>query len=803
MTVIKVQTDQPGAKINPAMWGIFFEDINFGADGGLYAELVKNGSFEFPDALMGWFKISPSLARGELTVRTDSPSNPASPHYLRLHAAAVAPFGVCNEGFRGMGVRAGEAYDFSLQIRGVEGSPRVTVELVGSDGTTLAAARLEGMASDWKQVRATLQSNDTDAKARLNIILEGRGTMDIDQVSLFPRNTWKHRPGGLRADMVQLLADLQPGFLRFPGGCIVEGSDLSKRYQWKTTIGPIAERKLLINRWNYEFKHRPTPDYFQSFGLGFFEYFQLCEDLGAEPLPILNCGMACQFNSGELVPLDQLDPYVQDALDLIEFANGPAASTWGAKRAAMGHPVPFKMKMLGIGNEQWGPQYIERLAVFIKAIKAKHPEIQLVCAAGPSPQDERFQFLWPKFRELQADIVDEHAYANPIWFLSNAGRYDQYDRKGPKVFFGEYAAQSVAICSTKNRNNLECALAEAAFMTGLERNAEVVRMASYAPLFAHVEGWQWTPDLIWTDNLRSYATPNYYVQQLFSRNRGDVVLPVSNDAPVREILPAGRIGLGTLQAAAEFKDVRVTRGGVTLFASDFSAGAAGWSDAGAWRVQSGGYYQQPDPNATASAFAGETFWTDYTLTLKARKLGGAEGLVITVLNDGAGAWATWSLGGWGNRFFTIQSHYAEQDQFLGRVPGAIETGRWYDIKIVLNGPHLDCSLDGKLIQSADILLRRVPALFASATRDEKAGEVILKVVNPDGNVSETQIHLAGLTRVASAGKVITLTSASPGDVNSLDRPLAVAPSESAFNVAGPRFSYRFPPHSMTVLRIKT
>jgi len=282
----------------------------------------------------------------------------------------------------------------------------------------------------------------------------------------------------LRADVVQLLADLQPGFMRFPGGCIVEGKVLETRYQWKTTIGPVAERKLIINRWNYEFKHRPTPDYYQSFGLGFFEFFQLSEDIGAEPLPILNCGMACQFNSGELVPLDELDPFVQDALDLIEFANGPATSHWGAKRAALGHPAPFGMKMLGIGNEQWGPQYVERLAVFTKAIRAKHPEIQLVADAGPSPQDERFHYLWPKLRELEMDVVDEHSYANPVWFLSNSDRYDNYDRKGPKIFFGEYAAQSVAICSTKNRNNLECAISEAAYMTGLERIADVVCMAS-------------------------------------------------------------------------------------------------------------------------------------------------------------------------------------------------------------------------------------------------------------------------------------------------------------------------------------
>ncbi|MGD0814666.1 MAG: alpha-L-arabinofuranosidase C-terminal domain-containing protein [Verrucomicrobiota bacterium] len=528
MTTIIVQADKPGAKINPAMWGIFFEDINFGADGGLYAEMVKNGSFAFPDPMMGWFKISPSLAKGGLTVRADNPFNAASPNYLRIRSEAAAPFGVCNEGFRGMGVSLGEACDFSCQIRGVEGSPRVSVELVASDGTTLDSTVLEGIASGWKQIKITLHPNDTDARARLNIILEGAGAVDLDCVSLFPRNTWKHPPGRLRADMVQMLADLKPGFLRFPGGCIVEGSDLSKRYQWKKTIGPLAERQLLINRWNYEFKHRPTPDYFQSFGLGFFEFFQLCEDINAEPLPIINCGMACQFNSGELCPMDQLAPYIQDALDLIEFANGHATSTWGAKRAAMGHPEPFNMKMLGIGNEQWGPQYIERLARFSKMLKAQYPKIALVVSAGPLPDDERFHYLWPKFRELKSDIVDEHCYANPAWFFNNVHRYDHYDRSGPKVFFGEYAAQSVAMVSTKNRNNLECALAEAAFMTGLERNADVVCMASYAPLFANVDAWQWTPNLIWVDNHRIYGTPNYYTQQLFSRNRGDVVLPVSN-----------------------------------------------------------------------------------------------------------------------------------------------------------------------------------------------------------------------------------------------------------------------------------
>src|SRR6185312_15876213 len=287
---ITIHADHPGAKINPAMWGVFFEDINFGADGGLYSELVKNRGFEFPDPLMGWIKISPSLANGELTVRDDSSFDTNNPHYVHIESKADAPFGISNEGFRGMGVRKGEAYDFSARIRHVSGDGILRVQLFGGDGTLLDSADLKQFSNDWQKYGATLHPKDTDGHARLSVTLVGKGALDLDFISLFPEHTWNNRPGGLRADMVQALADLHPGFMRFPGGCIVEGSELDKRYQWKKTLGPVEERKLLINRWNYEFLHRPTPDYYQSFGLGFFEFFQLCEDIGAQPLPILSCG---------------------------------------------------------------------------------------------------------------------------------------------------------------------------------------------------------------------------------------------------------------------------------------------------------------------------------------------------------------------------------------------------------------------------------------------------------------------------------------------------------------------------------
>lgn len=574
---LTIHADKPGAKINPAMWGVFFEDINFGADGGIYAEMVKNRGFEFPEALMGWTKISPSLAKGELTIRDDAPFNKANPHYVRLQSEGRAPFGISNEGFRRMGVRKGEAYDFSARIRGVEGKPLLRVQLYGGDGTILDSVDLKDFSGDWQKVSATLRPNATDPKAWLTILMEGKATIDLDFISLFPQNTWKNRPGGMRADMIQALADMHPGFVRFPGGCIVEGSTLDRRYQWKETIGPVEERELLINRWNYEFIHRPTPDYYQSFGLGFFEYFQLCEDIGAQPLPILNCGIACQFNSGELCPMEDLQSYIQDALDLIEFANGPATSPWGAKRAAMGHPEPFGMKMLGVGNENWDAPYIERYAKFHQVLKEKHPEIELISSSGPSPDDKRFKFAWEKLRELKADIVDEHCYDKPAWFYGNTRRYDGYDRKGPKVFMGEYAAQSDKVVSTKNVNNLDCALSEAAFLTGLERNADVVRMASYAPLFANTEAWQWTPNMIWVDSLNLSRTPNYFVQQMYSRNRGDAVLPLEMKANPSTVYAnavlddkSGEIILKVVNAGDAPTSVQINLDGVSKVAPEAS-----------------------------------------------------------------------------------------------------------------------------------------------------------------------------------------------------------------------------------------
>ena len=520
-------------KIQPTMYGIFFEDINFAADGGLYAELIKNRSFEFDEPLTGWKQpntktLSPNLDSGFLIIHTDA--SKANKNYARITVLNDKNYLLENEGFRGIGIHQREKYDFSFDLENVSGNIKeMKAELIDEKGQSIAAVNISISGKGWQKYTAVFSPTRTVEKAKLRITFIGNGVVNVDMISLFPQDTWKNRKGGLRKDLVQKLYDLQPGFLRFPGGCIVEGRTLAERYQWKKTIGKVEDRENLINKWNNGFAHRLTPDYWQSFGLGFFEYFQLSEDLGAEPLPILSCGMACQFNTAELVKMEDLDPYVQDALDLIEFANGDITTPWGKVRAEMGHSKPFNLKFIGVGNEQWGEDYIERYKVFEKAIHAKYPKITIVSGSGPSPDGEFFEYGWKELKKLNAQIVDEHYYNSPEWFLQNAARYDNYDRRGPKVFAGEYAAQSVGVVKPENKNNWLTALSEAAFMTGLERNADVVTMTSYAPLLAHADGWQWTPDLIWFNNLSSYATPNYYVQKLFSNNKGTDLLKITEN----------------------------------------------------------------------------------------------------------------------------------------------------------------------------------------------------------------------------------------------------------------------------------
>lgn len=534
-----VDVSQSVAEVQPTMYGIFFEDINFAADGGLYAELVKNRSFEFTlNPSMGWQqpntnRHSLNKNSGMLNIMKYKEQN-TNHNFARVTVKNADGYQLINEGYRGMGIKKDNQYNLYVNMAKQSGDiQKVIFQLIDESDNVIGETSIMPKGDGWKHYKSQMVASETVEKAKLKITFAGTGVIDLDMVSMFPEDTWKGREKGLRKDLVQLLDDLNPGFLRFPGGCIVEGRTLERRYQWKKTVGEIENREVLVNRWNTEFMHKFTPDYYQSFGIGFYEYFQLSEDLGAEPLPILSCGIACQYNTGELVPLDELDPYVQDALDLIEFANGDSSTNWGKLRAKMGHPEPFNMKYIGIGNEQWGEVYIERYAIIEKAIKEKYPEIIVVSGSGPSPDGEHFEYGWEELKKLDVAIVDEHYYRSPEWFRSNAARYDDYDRNGPKVFAGEYAAHPKGVGDGPAENNWEGALAEAAFMTGLERNAGVVHLTSYAPLMAHADAYQWAPDMIWFNNLESYGTPNYYVQKLFATNPGTHVLKVTkNDTPL-------------------------------------------------------------------------------------------------------------------------------------------------------------------------------------------------------------------------------------------------------------------------------
>ena len=519
--LIKMDVDKIGSTIQPTMYGVFFEDINFGADGGLYAELIKNRSFEFEYPFTGWTPF------GDVSIRSDKPCFDRNPHYARLiNRKQLTGTGLINEGFKGIGIKTNEKYDLSFYARTLKNETmKLKIEMVSDKNDIIESKEVSINSKSWNKYMITFAPMQTCSKSSIRITMLTTGVLDIEHISLFPQETFNNRSNGLRKDLAMALKDLKPGVFRFPGGCIVEGTDLSTRYQWKNTIGPVENRPININRWNYTFSHKKFPDYYQSYGLGFYEYFVLSEDIGAEPLPVLNCGLSCQYENNDPnqnCPVDKLEPYIEDALDLIEFANGPITSTWGKIRADMGHPAPFNLKMIAIGNEQWGTLYTERLEPFVKAIRAKYPNIKIIGSSGPQAEGKDFDFLWPEMKRIGVDLVDEHYYRSPEWFLSNANRYDSYDRNGPKVFAGEYACHA-----PDKENSFLTALSEAAFMTGLERNADVVHLCTYAPLFAHKEAWQWRPDLIWFDNLSFVKTPNYYVQQLFGNNAGTHVLALT------------------------------------------------------------------------------------------------------------------------------------------------------------------------------------------------------------------------------------------------------------------------------------
>lgn len=536
---VAIQVGREGRPISPDLFGIFFEDLNYAADGGLYAELVQNRSFEYQateqlawNSITGWELSQRGGGRGSLAIATAVPVGANNPHYVVVETTQVGDgVGLVNGGFDGIPVAAGERFDFSVFARqlftgnhwggnGVLAGPsRLMVRLESRDHTLLGETSVEISGRDWQRLAASVTATNSDAAAQLAVLSPTKGGVALDEISLFPHDTFKHRPNGLRADLAQTIADLHPKFMRFPGGCLVHGRGLDNIYRWKDSIGPIEQRRGQPNLWGYH----------QSLGLGFYEYFQFCEDIGAKPLPVVAAGVCCQNadNQGGTgqrgLPLKLMPAYIQDVLDLIEYANGPTNSTWGAKRAAAGHPAPFHLQYLGVGNEDAQTDaFRERFKMIYDAVKAKHPEITVIGTVGPFPDGADYDAGWKFANEIHVPMVDEHYYESPLWFQTNLNRYDTYDRKKSKVYVGEYAAHD-----TGRANTLRSALAEAAYMTALERNGDVVHMASYAPLLCKTSHSQWRPDLIYFNNTNVLRSVNYYVQQMFGQNGGDIYFPTT------------------------------------------------------------------------------------------------------------------------------------------------------------------------------------------------------------------------------------------------------------------------------------
>ncbi|MGW4763886.1 alpha-L-arabinofuranosidase C-terminal domain-containing protein [Streptomyces pseudogriseolus] len=786
---ITVDTGARGPVIDDTMYGVFFEDINRAADGGLYAELVQNRSFEYSTADNGSYTPLTSWSvSGTAEVVNDSGRlNERNRNYLSLAAGSS----VTNSGYNtGVRVEKGERYDFSVWARAESGAT-LTVTLKDAAGT-LADTRKVAVRGGWTQYEATFTASRTSNRGRLTVATAADAALDM--VSLFPRETYRNQPNGLREDLAEKIAALKPGFLRFPGGCLVntgsmedysEASGWQRRraYQWKDTVGPVEERATNANFWGYN----------QSYGLGYYEYFRFAEDVGAMPLPVVP---ALVTGCGQNRATDdeaQLKRHIQDTLDLIEFANGPTTSTWGGLRAEMGHPRPFHLTHIAVGNEENLPrEFFARFQRFRAAVEAEHPDITVISNSGPDDAGTVFDTAWRLNREGGVDMVDEHYYNSPQWFLRNNDRYDSYDRQGPKVFLGEYASQG---------NAWRNALAEAAYMTGLERNADVVKLASYAPLLANEDYVQWSPDMIWFNNHASWGSANYEVQKLFMTNVGDRVVPseASTTPDVSGPL-TGAVGLSTWATSAAYDDVRVTAAdGTTLLSDDFSGDASQWTHTGggSWGVQDGQYVQTDEAAENTLVTAGDPAWHDYGLRVKATKKSGKEGFLIAFGVQDTGTYYWWNLGGWNNTQSAVEQAVDGGKSTLISKPGSIETGRAYDIEIKVRGRQVTLYLDG---QEWGRFTDDKPAepFRQVVTEEARTGDLIVKVVNAQPSEARTAIDLGG-ARVSSQARVTTL--AADADAVNTETDAPVTPVTSTFRGVADRFTYAFAPHSVTFMRI--
>ncbi|KZM36273.1 alpha-L-arabinofuranosidase C-terminal domain-containing protein [Oerskovia enterophila] len=793
------------------LYGIFYEDINYAADGGLYAELVRNRSFEFNSSdnssftgLTAWERVNRNGGTATTTVVTDAQRlNDSNRYYLRLDATAAGA-GVRNAGFNtGLFLEKGQKYDFTVWARSAVGQD-LTVQVENAvAGTTYATGKVTVDGTDtWKKYSVTLTATETTSAGRLAVLAGAAGTVRLDMVSLMPQDTWVGPVNGkthLRKDLAEKIDAMNPQFLRFPGGCVTNagtfdtylesnGTDRRRTYQWKETIGPVEERATNWNFWGYN----------QSYGIGYYEYFTFAEDLGATPLPVLSVGAnGCGSTIPEMKDDVRIQRWVQDTLDLIEFANGDVTTEWGAVRAELGHPEPFGLKYLGLGNEENTKTFEANFPKFKDAVRAAYPDVQIISNSGPDDTGQRFDELWEFNRAQEVDLVDEHYYNDPSWFLENADRYDDYDREGPHVFLGEYASRG---------NTFFNALSEAAFMTGLERNSDVVELASYAPLLSNESYVQWSPDAIWFDNDESWGTPNYYVQELFANNVGDEVVPSVHTAGTGDAagLLDGGVFLSTWSTSASYDNVKVTdnASGDVLFQDGFDD-ATQWSPVtGTWAAQDGVYTQSSTSVTDARSIVTGAYakdWKNYTLELDARKIAGSEGFLVGFAAGGPNDYYWWNIGGWNNTRSVLQRADGGSAAEVAAVENkSIETGQGYKVKVVVQGSTIELYLDGQLQISYEQPAAK--SLYQVVTRDEESGDLVVKVVNPTATAADTAVTVAGQEIAAQA--TVTEMVGAPTDTNTKANPRAIVPVERTWDGASNAFDYTFPAYSVTFLRLQ-
>lgn len=782
---VLVNVDTHSTKtVSPDLYGIFFEDINNAADGGIYAELIRNRSFEDDNKdIPTW-----SVCGASHKLVTKGLLNKVQGHALELTFAGKQLQTLTNDGFWGINAVQGRPYKLSLWIKG-KYNGTVKAQLVSADGkTVLAETPVNGkVTGKWQKLTAEMMSAGNDAKAKFQLVFNGKGTVTLDVVSLFPP-TFKNRPNGLRPDLAEMLYNLHPKFVRFPGGCFVEGQESpANAFHWEKTIGPIEEREGHKNvNWGYR-----TTD-----GIGFDEYLQMAEDFGAKPLYVVNVGL---WHGGK-TPIDSLQPWIDETLNALEYANGDVTTKYGALRAKNGHPAPYNIEYLEIGNENNQPDpalqsdhYYERFKKFKDAILAKYPKMHLIGNVVAWGDDN------PKWgSEEPVELLDEHYYRNPSWFTNAFHKYDSYERGKHGIYVGEYAVTQ----GFGNMGSLEAALGEGVYMMGMENNSDVVKMASYAPIFANLNRRVWAPDMIQFVSDRVFGTPSYYVQNVMFNNIGDKVLNVTVDNPYSydvdyKLKPEiCQVGVGTWATQCSFKDASLTDNGKTLTGETVKD----INIKGDWTEANGELSQTSNEDATIRLNPVRFNAQNYTYKVRARKNSGDEGFLIIFNYVDPKNYCWLNIGGWGNTQHGIEQIVNGGKGQMAIASGHVETGKWYDVELNVKGDSVYANLDGKQIFATRLKPNVTPGFFATATKDSKTGEVILKIANTNIEGTTAKISLDGKT--IKNAKLIRLTAKNGSEENDIDHPTNVYPTTTVIPVNSDSIELEIPASSLNILRMK-